>query len=222
MTDSDPTRRELPMFPLGSVLLPGMVLPLHVFEPRYLELVSDCMSVDRLFGSVLIERGSEVGGGDVRGVVGTVASIVQAEPFEAGRWGLVAVGTHRIIVDEWLTDAPYPRAIVRDWPDPEADPDVADLVVVATAALRRFLARAAELGFDAPDATFEAGTEPSGASFRLCELSPFGPADRARLLARPDPSSRLRTFTELLTEQSEMLDARARMLLYPPPDDQEE
>ena len=65
------------MFPLGSVLFPHAVLPLHVFEPRYLALVERCLAGDQEFGVVLIERGSEVGGGDVRFSVGTVTRIVQ-------------------------------------------------------------------------------------------------------------------------------------------------
>ena len=54
------------MFPLGTVLVPKAVVPLHVFEPRYQTMLADVMTGDRKFGVVLIERGSEVGGGDVR------------------------------------------------------------------------------------------------------------------------------------------------------------
>ena len=64
------------MFPLGSVLLPGVVMPLHIFEPRYRALARRCLEGDRRFGVVLIERGSEVGGGDVRCGVGTRAEVV--------------------------------------------------------------------------------------------------------------------------------------------------
>ena len=60
----------LPMFPLGTVLLPGAPLPLQVFEPRYRGLTHDCLAGVPEFGVVLIERGSEVGGGDVRTNVG--------------------------------------------------------------------------------------------------------------------------------------------------------
>ena len=65
------------MFPLGTVLLPGAVLPLHVFEPRYRALVADCLAGEQEFGVVLIERGSEVGGVDVRRDIATVARIVE-------------------------------------------------------------------------------------------------------------------------------------------------
>jgi len=84
------------MFPLGTVLFPGALLPLHVFEPRYRAMVRDCVAADHEFGVVLIERGSEVGGGDIRAMVGTVARIVQLAETPDGRYALVAAGTRRI------------------------------------------------------------------------------------------------------------------------------
>src|SRR5829696_8282280 len=113
----------MPMFPLGTVLLPSVALPLHVFEARYRALVHDCLEGENRFGVVLIERGSEVGGGDVRSNVGTVAQIVEAARFDDGRYALVAVGRERIRVARWLDDQPYPRADVEVWDDatPEAD-----------------------------------------------------------------------------------------------------
>src|SRR5688500_13997113 len=112
---------ELPMFPLGSVLLPGMFLPLHVFEPRYRAMVEHCLAGDHEFGVVLIERGREVGGGDVRTHAGTVARIAEARQFADGRWALAAVGMRRIRVEAWLEDDPYPRAEVVEWPDEAVD-----------------------------------------------------------------------------------------------------
>ncbi|MEY3360946.1 MAG: hypothetical protein RL531_665, partial [Actinomycetota bacterium] len=82
----------LPMFPLGTALLPGAMLPLHVFEERYRALVEHCLARDGEFGVVLIERGSEVGGGDRRFAVGTLARIVEAGRFPDGRYALVATG----------------------------------------------------------------------------------------------------------------------------------
>src|SRR5688500_16539615 len=108
------------MFPLGTVLFPSMLLPLHVFEPRYRQLTAECIEHDREFGVVLIERGHEVGGGDSRTSVGTLARIVQAQPFPDGRWALAAVGTSRIRVVEWLPDDPYPRAELEPLPDDPA------------------------------------------------------------------------------------------------------
>ena len=95
---------ELAMFPLGTVLFPRVFLPLHIFEPRYRQLARHCVDGDQEFGVVLIERGSEVGGRDVRTSVGTVARIVEAVELDDGRWVLGAVGTRRIRVREWLPE----------------------------------------------------------------------------------------------------------------------
>src|SRR5581483_10007082 len=105
MTPAEST--VLPMFPLGTVLFPYLVLPLHVFEPRYRAMTRACLDGGGEFGTVLIERGHEVGGGDTRFAVGTVARIVEAAEFDYGRWALVTVGTRRITVEEWLPDDPY-------------------------------------------------------------------------------------------------------------------
>src|SRR6266508_2601753 len=122
------------MFPLGNVLFPHAQLPLHVFEPRYRALAETCLAGDGEFGVVLIERGSEVGGGDTRFSVGTVARIVAAGRLPDGRYLLATEGTRRLRVREWLPDAPTaPRA---------AQHDVERL-------LNRVLAMSAEVG-DAP------------------------------------------------------------------------
>ena len=97
----------MPMFPLGTVLLPGGVLPLHVFEPRYRQLVIDCLADDTgdpEFGVTMIERGSEVGGGDQRSDVGVVARMVQVQALDDGRY---AVGRRRHPAD------PRPRLAAR-------------------------------------------------------------------------------------------------------------
>ena len=150
------------MLPLGCVLLPGGVLPLQLLEPRYLRLLDDVLSAPAPeFGVVLIERGSEVGGGDVRTTVGTVASVVRAEDLGDGRWGVVAVGVRRIRVLEWLPDDPYPAAVVVDWDeegpvpadDAEADIAVEEQVRIVVTLLRQALALAAELGDPVPPAT---------------------------------------------------------------------
>ena len=93
--------RPMPMFPLGTVLFPYAVLPLRVFEPRYRVMTRRCLDGDREFGVVLIERGSEVGGGDVRFGVGTIARIVQVADTPDGGYALATVGLHRFQVVRW-------------------------------------------------------------------------------------------------------------------------
>ena len=96
------------MFPLGTVLFPYALLPLHVFEPRYRLMMRHVLDGDREFGVVLIERGSEVGGGDTRFDVATVARVVQAAELPDGRYALATVGMRRVRVERWLDDDPYP------------------------------------------------------------------------------------------------------------------
>ena len=200
------------MFPLGSVLLPSVFLPLHLFEPRYRQLIRDCMAGSQEFGVVLIERGSEVGGGDVRADVGTVARVLEARELDDGRWAVGAVGTRRIRVVEWLEDDPYPRAEVEDWDDVD-DGGAADVDALApvVATLRRVLALASELGDPAADATQELSPEPSLASFQVAALSPIGPMDRQALLRTPGTSERLRRLADLLTEEESFLHRRLQL-----------
>ncbi len=80
------------MFPLSTVLFPGTVIPLHIFEERYRALTKDCLAGDGRFGIVLIERGIETGGGDQRATTGTVVRIMQAQELEDGRWLMLAEG----------------------------------------------------------------------------------------------------------------------------------
>jgi Lon protease-like protein len=188
------------MFPLGTVLLPGAVLPLHVFEPRYRALVQHCMAGDREFGVVLIERGSEVGGGDVRTTVGTVARIAEVQEMPDGRYVLIAVGTRRFRVVRWLPDGPFPLAEVEDWPDDSPAPGFGARFVPVAATLRRLLALSAELGLDSPPATTELADDPVLATYHVAALAPIGPADRYRVLRVPGPDERVTLLADLLDD----------------------
>jgi Lon protease-like protein len=200
------------MFPLGSVLLPGMALPLHVFEPRYRALVDHCLE-DRNepeFGVVLIERGSEVGGGDARTTVGTVARIVEATRFDDGRWAIGAVGVRRIRVVRWLPDDPFPRAETEDWPDAPGEPS-ADRLAEVVPVFRRVLALASELEIPVPPATVELIDDAPTAVLQMALGAPLGPSDRHDLLAAAGPVERLELLAGMLDDQAEMLAGRAAM-----------
>jgi Lon protease-like protein len=199
-------KRELPMFPLGSVALPGVALPLQVFEPRYRALVMTCLTDDRLFGSVLIDRGSEVGGGDQRGDVGTLIRIIQSEELPDGRWAVVGVGIERLRVVEWLPDDPFPRCIAEAWPDGEPTNQTAELVGRTLDATLGLMVR---LGVDRSELSSrpELDPDPSIASFQLAALSPLGPLDRLQALETDGSDSRLRFLLASIEEQTAMLDA---------------
>jgi Lon protease-like protein len=196
------------MFPLGTVLFPTAVLPLHVFEPRYRAMVRDCLAAEREMGVVLIERGSEVGGDDVRSDLGTVAHIVQAEELPDGRWGLVAVGARRLRVVQWLPDDPYPVAEVEDWPDPEPQPGYGEQAAAVAARLRQVLALAAEAGDRTVPATLELSDDPVLAVLQAAAVGPFGPLDRQRLLAAETPDARADLLEELLADALAVLQMR--------------
>jgi len=201
----------LPMFPLGSVLVPGMALPLHVFEERYRQLVADCLAGEGEFGVVLIERGSEVGGGDVRSMVGTVARIIEAVTFPDGRWAIGAVGDRRVKIEGWLPDEPYPRAEVTDWPDVGGAEVSSDRMGAVLTRLRRSLAVHAELGDAVADATFELSDDPALACFQIVAVAPVGTSDQQRLLTVPTAASRLDLLEAMLLEDDEVLEARLRL-----------
>jgi uncharacterized protein len=195
--------RDLPMFPLGTVLFPHQVLPLHVFEPRYRVLMHDVLSGEREFGVVLISHGHEVGGGDERVELGTVARIVQAEELEDGRWLTITVGTTRFAVDEWLPEDPYPRAAVHDLGHDEAhDPATAvvDRAQLLAPKLRRVLAMQSELGDPGGDATFELATEPEVLCWQPAIMAPLTTFDAQRVLAVDGCLDRLDVVDELLDD----------------------
>jgi len=200
------------MFPLGNVLFPSVLLPLHVFEPRYRALVKDCLDGDQEFGVVLIERGSEVGGGDVRSDVGCVARMVEAVEVDDGRWAVGALGTRRVRVLDWLPDDPYPRAEVEDWEDEGPGGDVlADRYDTTVAVLRRVLALSAELGLGAAPVTTELADDPILGSYQAAALAPMGPLDQQRALAAPGPLARLELVAGWLDEEATVLSQRLDM-----------
>ena len=216
------------MFPLGSVLLPGGILPLHVFEPRYRDMIRDCLRADGEpeFGQALISHGWETGGGDDRLMVGTVAQMLQVEAIDENRYALVAVGTRRIKINAWLPDDPYPMADVDDWPDVDVDaPGLAVDVAASHARVRAARALAAEVSAlldDSDETDLAAGIggepidtgddeisdDPLLATYHLATLAPIGPADRYRLLVAPGPAERLDMLDEILDDVEAMLKFR--------------
>lgn len=199
----------LPQFPLGTVLFPSMVLPLHVFEERYRTLMHDVVfghgpdEPTKEFGIPLIERGFEVGGDDVRSSVGTVARIIEHQHLDDGRWVIATVGTRRYRVTEWLEDQPYPRAEVEDWPDEPATRDLSVDLSDSVKLFNRVMATAAEAGYDVgpiPDID----TEPDIGIAQLTALAPVSQLDRQNFLCAVGPEQRLPLVHEALTGALEM------------------
>lgn len=195
-------------FPLGSVLFPSMVLPLHVFEIRYRVLVQDVLESDSPnFGVVMIERGSEIGGNDQRVDVGTLAQLVKAEQFPDGRWNLATVGTERFRVKEWLDDEPYPRADIELWPDTDPDGPDPDRFESVQCRFRRLMALASEAGVDTGPAPPDIKPSALG-TMQLSALLPVEVLDRYRLLSVPGARERLEAIDEAITDTLELVEHR--------------
>jgi Lon protease-like protein len=202
--------KPMPMFPLGTVLFPHATLPLHLFEERYRALAETCLRGDGRFGVVLIERGFEVGGGDQRFGVGTVARIVEAAQTPDGRYLLATVGTERFRVRKWLDDDPFPRAEIDTIGEPKraGDGAVARRDEVQRL-LGRVLAMSAELGDRAaPVGSAQLDDDPVRASYEAAARAPIGPLDAQRLLELDDPAERLTRLGSLLTDTAEVLELR--------------
>jgi Lon protease-like protein len=110
---------ELPLFPLTTVLFPGQVLPLHIFEDRYRLMIRRCLAEDTPFGVVLIKQGREVGETAEPHLIGTVARIVESSHLPDGAMNILAVGTERFRIRRLFHDQPYLRGEVEFFPMPE-------------------------------------------------------------------------------------------------------
>lgn len=193
---------RLPMFPLGTPLVPGALLPLQIFEPRYQMMMSDVLAAnDPEFGVVLIERGHEVGGGDIRAMVGTVTRVVDSQLLPDGRRMVIALGTRRIRIHEWLPEDIYPAALVSDWPD-ETSREVGSTELTRIFDYLVDVSRLVEkLGGPIPQ--FEAidlSADSTYASFQLVALAPIGPADRQRMLVCEGAARRIELLEESLSD----------------------
>jgi uncharacterized protein len=182
------------MFPLGTVLLPHMVLPLHIFEPRYRSMFRHLMEGDREFGVVRIDDGVEVGGGETRSHVGTIARIVQAEELEDGRWLAVTVGTRRLRVEQWFPDDPYPQAGVIELAEDGVDAITRSLRDDLHPRVRRLLALRSELGDATVPATFPLADDLATSCWQLLVLTPLEEDRRQVLLETDGWDERLRVF----------------------------
>jgi Lon protease-like protein len=191
--------------------MPTELLPLHVFEPRYRSLMEHLTAPGAVpeLGVVLIERGSEVGGGDQRVAVGTVARLVTAEQLADGRWVALLAGAERFRVVEWLPDDPYPQAVVERMPEPAWDSADDANLAAAEHVVRRALALAAELGEPSFPAGQELSPAPARRAWELCALAPLGPLDRQRLLEAPR-AVRLVTLIQQADDAGRMLAFRLR------------
>ncbi|MFI0349621.1 LON peptidase substrate-binding domain-containing protein [Actinomadura sp. 9N407] len=202
---------RLPLFPLGTVLFPGLVLPLHLFEERYRLLVRDLLErpEPRRLGIVGIELGHEVG--DTAGLrlaeVGCVAEIHDVNGHPDGRYDIVTIGAARFRIKELDRALPYLRGEVEFLPeDPGAKPGPAVLRVKALFQLYR--RRLAAVGAEVAEPV-ELPDDPVRLSYLVAAAVVLDGHDKQRLLEAEDATIRLRAVQDLLARENRLLSALA-------------
>jgi Lon protease-like protein len=187
--------------------MPAMPLPLRIFEPRYLKLLGDLVaSKNPEFGVVLIERGQEVGGGEKRMSLGTIASVTDIGTSEEF-YGLESVGSKRFRVNAWLPDDPYPIADIDFLPDLIWDDTLMPSRVHLETKVRQLLAFASEFGDLQYSADVELSDDPMQACWQLAGVLPIGQLDQMDLLASQSAEELISRTYEIVTTADETLKA---------------
>jgi uncharacterized protein len=205
----DDARPLLPLFPLGLVLVPGLVLPLHVFEPRYRLLVSTLLELpeeERTFGVVAIRDGHEVGADAIRSLhaVGTTAELREATQLDDGRFDIVTTGVRRFRVLEIDDELPYRRARV-DYID-EIEGDSASMLAPQVArTFGEYRAALSDSGALDSDLVTELPDDAGVLSYLVAAAVIVELSERQRLLEQPTTEERLRAEISLLRRETALL-----------------
>jgi Lon protease-like protein len=208
---SDSTR-QLPLFPLSTLLFPGGMLPLVIFEERYQRMLRVCLEGDRRFGVVLIADGVEVGGPATPYLVGTVARIIRVERLPGDRYSLMTAGEERFTIERtWLAEGGFMLGEVRPRPD-AADGDPARLGVLAEEvrlALGEYIERLAPEAGPARERVAEL-TDPVQLTGLAASMLRGENERKQRILEVDSPVERLAYLHQLLRRELRLLDMLAR------------
>ncbi len=210
--------RRLRLFPLNSVLFPGAVLNLHIFEPRYKQMINECLEAGEGFGVALIAEGGEAGDPNVLPHdVGSIAEIVDVQPLPFGRYFISTVGGNRFRIREVVSREPYLIAEVDELEEPEQydDREVDELLPAVRERFEEYLAMLVEFSgqentVDLPD------DDPLSTSYLIGDMLQVAERVKQRLLELADTKARLRAeydFLERLLPQLRKLLERRRIEL---------
>jgi hypothetical protein len=200
----------IPLFPLGTVLFPGVALPLHIFEPRYRQLVDDLQhgedDQERSFGVVSIRAGHEVGSASVSALheVGTSAVLRRVTPYPDGRFDILTSGARRFRLRGVDDALPYLRGEV-EWLDEQLGP-AQQAGALALAVGQRFRGYQQQLGAD-PDESATLPADPTVLSYLVSAAMVLDATDRQRLLAVPTTTERLDWLLRVLAREQGLLRA---------------
>jgi Lon protease-like protein len=199
----------LPLFPLGTVLFPGLVLPLHVFEQRYRQMVADLLEQDepRQFGVIAIRTGRETGADGVTALyeIGCTAVLRQATRHEDGRYNLMTIGTQRFRLLDTDQSRDYLQGEVEMLAEDAGDQDAGQVAAAAVqSAFRSYLDALARRGAAQPSIP-ALPDEPVELSYLVAASVLADLGDRQALLAQPDALRRLAAERALLARETAML-----------------
>ncbi len=196
---------SLPIFPLNTVLFPGIPMPLRIFEERYLRMLADRTPNDPAFAIALIESGQEVGGSPKFHDIGTTARLVSINALSTSRVDIVVVGDRRVRISSGDWGRGYAVADTEDLADGPHDSaeatDVAAAVRDAYGTYVRSVARLVNMRFKAPELSRDA----AAASFEITSRLPLHTWEQQAILEYPDPLSRIRAVRSLLDRELALL-----------------
>ena len=195
---------ELPLFPLNVVLFPGMVLPLHIFEPRYRLMIRRCLEQGSLFGVVLVQPDSPQGEEHPH-QIGTLAQIMTAERLDDGRFNLLTEGKKRFRILEERRDQPFLMALVEEFEDKHSEPEALEaLQQKASGLFRRYIrvmlavAGREQLRLDLP-------SDAEGLSYLIAYCLDLSDAEKQQLLELTSTCRRLELEIAILKREEQIL-----------------
>lgn len=204
--------KELPLFPLNMVLFPGMMLPLHIFEPRYRLMITECVEQNKPFGIVLIREGVEVGGDAVPYEIGTSAHITAINKLSDGRMNINTVGYRRFKLHGIQRNKPYLIGITEDYPfDDQETPDSMRIAKQLADDLHRYLQRFAELS-DSRVSIDKIPENSLGIAFLTAIALPLPPEEKQTLLEATNLASLLQAEKTLMRREWMLLDHMSTVL----------
>lgn len=213
---------QLPLFPLTTALVPGLVLPLHIFEPRYRLMIEELLEKpedEREFGIVAVRErhvGSGVDGSrsenheDDFYPIGVTALLRQADRLDDGRYDVVTIGGRRFSIDHVDRSAPLLRARVRFLPEPdidESDPGIQAIVERAKDSFERYRGALGGRLEEQRSEDEQVPDDPGVLSYLITAALIIDAGTRNELLASPDALTRLKQGTRILCSETAMISA---------------
>jgi uncharacterized protein len=199
------------IFPLGTVLFPGGVLPLRIFEARYVDMVRQCMRNDEPFGVCRITEGNEVGKPAEHEQIGCAARIVNFDKEPSGILNLRTIGEQRFKINSSHVNEQGLIIAAIDYLPIEDDAAIPLDMTRCTKTIEQVISELVDTEPDAMKRVLEPPfllTSASWVSHRLCEILPFGPSSKQLMLELNDPLQRLSIVNQVLQKHSDAINER--------------